>query len=155
MESDVNTNQITSGVARRIHEEYGDEFTIYANSVPQDFRTPSFYIRQISGGFIQQLGRRHTLEVVIMVTYYPPEHSKEEQKDILTVLSRMYPALEYIDVASGLIRADGMEHEITEHELHMKLSYRLSVFRTYDRGAKMQVLKQVQHIKETSNGSED
>ncbi len=154
MGNDVNTWLLTAGIAKKLLEEFGDGFTVYADAIPQDFRTPSFYVRQISGKFTQQRGRRHTLEAVVMVTYFPTEHIGEEQRDILDVLSRMYPALEYIDGDGLPVRAEAMSHEVTDHELHMTLSYRISVLRAHDRGALMQVLEQVQHVKETGNGSE-
>ena len=148
MAGDVNTWSLTAGLARKLTEEFGADAVIYADSIPQDFRTPSFYVRQISGGFTALRGRRYRLDAVVMLTYFP-----EEQKEILGVLSRMYPAVEYIAGEDGVpVRAESMSHEITDHELHMTLSYSLCVFLRYDRGAKMQVLHQIQHVKETGNG---
>lgn len=149
MESDVNTWKITEGIVKKLKEEFGDGYTVYADSVPQNFHTPSFYVRQVSGEFLPQRGRRYTLNSVIAVTYFPTEHAADEQKEILSVLSRLYPILEYIPGADGLpIRAGSLSHEITDHELHMSLSYAVSVFRTWDRGEYMRVLQQVQHVKE-------
>ncbi len=153
MAGDVNTWSLTAGLARKLTEEFGADAVIYADSIPQDFRTPSFYVRQISGGFTALRGRRYRLDAVVMLTYFPEEHANDRQKDILGMLSRLYPALEYITGADGMpLRADGMSHEITEDGLHLTLSYRIPVFRTYDRGAKMMVLHQIQHVKETENG---
>lgn len=153
-EKDVNTWQITAGIAGKLTEEFGEDTVIYADELPQDFRTPSFYIRQISGGFTGLRGRRYRLEAQVMVTYFPAEHANDRQKDILGMLSRLYPALEYITGADGMpLRADGMSHEITEDGLHLTLSYRIPVFRTHDRGVKMQVLHQIQHVKEDTHGT--
>lgn len=153
MAGDVNTWSLTAGLARKLTEEFGADAVIYADSIPQDFRTPSFYVRQISGGFTALRGWRYRLDAVVMLTYFPEDHANEEQKEILGVLSQLYPAVEYIAGEDGVpVRAESMSHEITDHELHMTLSYSLCVFRRYDRGAKMQVLHQIQHVKETGNG---
>lgn len=154
MAGDVNTWSLTSGLAAALREEFGENCTVYADSIPQNFRTPSFYVRQISGGFAHIRGRRYRLDAVVMVTYFPPEHGQDTQEDMLSVLSRLYPALEFIRGEDGLpVQARSMTHEMTDSELHVEISYALSVFRAHDRGPKMMVLEQVQHVKETGNGS--
>lgn len=150
---DVGTYQLTAGIAKALAAEFGSEYTVYADYIPQNFSTPSFYVRQISGSFTQQVYNRHILEAVIVVTYFPPEHEKAEQRDLLSTLSRLYPALEYIDGEDGKpLRAESMSHEITDHELHLTLSYRLVVVRPIERPSPMMVLEQVQKLKETGNG---
>lgn len=150
MASDVGTYQLTAGIAKALAEEFGTGFTIYADYIPQNFQTPSFYVRQISGSFTQQVGNRHILEIGVMATYFPPEHEKAEQKNMLDTLSRLYPALEYIQGEDGLpIRAENMRHEITDHELHLELTYRLVVVRPIERADVMRSLQQVQKIKES------
>lgn len=153
MAADVNPWSFTAGLAAALLEEFGESCTVYADSIPQHFRTPSFYVRQISGSFTQIRGRRYRLDVVVVVTYFPPEHGRDTQENMLSALSRLYPSLEFIRGEDGLpIQARSMTHEMTDSELHVELSYALPVFRAHDRGPKMTVLEQMQHVKEVTNG---
>lgn len=145
---DVSGQPITQGILDALRGEFGDGYAYYVNQVPQNYQTPSFYIRQVSGSFELIRWPRYLRRHLYMVTYFPPERNRHKEEDMQAVLCRMYPVLEFIGKDGQLIRGTSMSHTVDKDALHVEIHYDFFVFRYLTPAPKMEVLVQNQHVKE-------
>ncbi len=109
MAKDVASQAIVQGIIDALRTEFGGDYVYYANKVPQNFKEPAFFARQISGSMEPQRGRRYLRRGLYQVTYFAGNRKTQEQ-EINAVTDRLYPVLEYIKMDGSLIRGTQMEH---------------------------------------------
>ena len=144
---DVSSQSIVQGLIDALRSEFGADYTYYANKVPQNFKEPAFYVRQISASMDLIRGRRYLRRGLFRIVYFAGERKKPEQ-EINAVVDRLYPVLEYIKMDGDLIRGTDMEHETEDEELHFTVHYDIFVMRPLPETVLMQKLVQNQSIKE-------
>lgn len=145
---DVSGKPITQGILDALRAEFGDGYAYYVSQVPQNYRTPSFYIRQVSGSFELVRWPRYIRRHLYMVTYFPPDRNTHKADDMQAALCRMYPVLEFVHMGDSLIHGTNMSHTVDKDALHLEVHYDFHVFRYVERPDKMEVLEQVQRLKE-------
>lgn len=144
---DVSSQSIVQGIIDALRSEFGADYTYYANKVPQNFKEPAFYVRQISASMDLIRGRRYLRRGLFRIVYFAGERKKPGQ-EMNAVVDRLYPVLEYIKMDGDLIRGTGMEHETEDEELHFTVHYDIFVMRPLPETVLMQKLVQNQSIKE-------
>lgn len=144
---DVSSQSIVQGIIDALRNEFGEEYTYYVNKVPQNFKEPAFYVRQISADMELICGRRYLRRSLFRIVYFAGERKTPEQ-EMNAVADRLYPVLEYIKMDGGLIRGTDMEHETEDDELHFSVHYDFFVMRPLPETVVMGKLIQEQSIKE-------
>lgn len=147
MAKDVASQAIVQGIIDALRTEFGADYTYYANKVPQNFKEPAFYVRQISAGMELIRGRRYLRRGLFRIVYFA-ENRKTPEQEMNAVADRMYPVLEYIKMDGDLIRGTEMEHETEDNELHFSVHYDIFLLRPRPDVPLMQELIQKQNLKE-------
>lgn len=147
MAKDVASQAIVQGIIDALRTEFGGDYVYYANKVPQNFKEPAFFVRQISGSMEPQRGRRYLRRGLYQVTYFAGNRKTQEQ-EINAVTDRLYPALEYIKMDGSLIRGTQMEHETEDNELHFSVHYDIFMLRPRPEAPLMQKLELEVGLKE-------
>lgn len=147
MAKDVASQAIVQGIIDALRTEFGGDYVYYANKVPQNFKEPAFFVRQISGSMESQRGRRYLRRGLYQVTYFAGNRKTQEQ-EINAVTDRLYPVLEYIKMDGSLIRGTQMEHETEDNELHFSVHYDIFLLRPRPEAPLMQEIIQMQELKE-------
>lgn len=123
MAKDISSQGLIWGLVRALKDEFGNDYQCYVDSVPQNFKTPAFFIRVVNSNYEQMLGRRRKLSYSIMVTYLA-KNVKCAGQELNSIADRIYPTCEYIlDDENKLIRANSLQLTMLETELHLTLKY--------------------------------
>lgn len=144
---DVTSQSIVQGIIDALRTEFGADYTYYANKVPQNFKEPAFYVRQVSASMDIICGRRYLRRGLFRIVYFAGERKTPEQ-EMNGVADRLYPVLEYIKMDGDLIRGTEMEHETENEELHFTVHYDIFVMRPRPEAPLMQELQLKVDLKE-------
>lgn len=131
-------NDIIDGIVIKIDSLFGDDSTIYTESIEQDFDEPCFYVRMLkaSGKLIQN--NRYFLEHSFDVHYFPG--TADKNAEIHGIADKLY-SLEYITSGSSLHRGTKMNYEIVDEVLHFYVQYNYFAILTQEEVEKMQTVK--------------
>lgn len=131
-------NDIIDGIVLKLDSTFGDDSTIYTESIEQDFEEPCFYIRMLkaSGKLIRN--NRYFLEHSFDVHYFPD--TADKNAEMHGVADKLYN-LEYITSRGGLIRGTKMNYEIVDEVLHFYVQYNYFAILTQEEVEKMQAVK--------------
>lgn len=133
-------DQVISGIADALYEEFGEGYEIYTENVKQGLKEPCFFITCASPTGGQYLGRRYLREHLFVVQYFP-ESGIEPKAECMAIQDRLYEALEFITVAGQLKNGTGMEGEVVDEVLHFQVNYKFFMDRV-ESGDFMETLKQ-------------
>lgn len=147
MVKDVSSQSIVQGIIDALRSEFGADYTYYANKVPQNFKEPAFYVRQVSASMDHIRGRRYFRRGLFRIVYFADERKTPEQ-EMNAVADRLYPVLEYIKMDGDLIRGTDMEHETENEELHFTVHYDIFLLRSRPKAPPMEKLELNVGIKE-------
>ena len=147
MVKDVSSQSIVQGIIDALRSEFGADYTYYANKVPQNFKEPAFYVRQVSASMDLIRGRRYLRRGLFRIVYFADERKTPEQ-EMNAVADRLYLALEYIKMDDDLIRGTDMEHETENEELHFTVHYDIFLLRSRPKAPPMEKLELNVRIKE-------
>jgi hypothetical protein len=86
-------NKITEGICTALFTEFGTDFKIYTERVPQGFSQPSFSVKCTENTSDVFMGRRHKSTNKFQVDFYTTENSRQTANE---VANRLPQALEYI-----------------------------------------------------------
>lgn len=106
-------NSINQFIADKLNSLF-DNVTIYDEKVPQDFKTPSFFISTYYQDYEKGVSDRYKSTVSYDISYFPNEgYSKNnEMYGMQTVLLREFREL-------GAFRAINLKSNITDDVLHI------------------------------------
>lgn len=143
------TEELVKGIARALYEGFGDEYTIYKESPPQNFSEPCFLIMHVRGTNDMKSPTRYFRHHLIDVHYFPKDelHQKSE---IRSVADRLFLSLEYINVLDNLCRGTKMSYEIIDGVLHFSVHYDMFLVKPSVDGSEMKTLESTLEV---NNGS--
>jgi len=113
---------IKNGIADAIKKEFGDEYSIYADSVEQGIKKPCFFILNEKCTFDRLLGKRAA------VTYrYRIEAYEENREKLEKNLVGLFCFLEMIETESGKMFGRNMSFSIGKDKGIFEVEYRCAV----------------------------
>ena len=120
-------NRTIDGIAVKLHETFGDEYTFYTEDVPQDLREPAFVITHLITLNSAKLPYRYLRKQSFDIKYFP-KSKNNPKSEMYEVAEKMLIALEYINVLhnetfDNLCRGTKMQYEIVENILHFFVNY--------------------------------
>lgn len=118
---------IKNGIAVALHEEFGDDVTIYSENVPQGLSEPCFTIKCLTFRKKRLVNRRYRLETLFVVTYFP--QSEYENDEFYDAEERIFSALETISADGDLIHQSNFQVENSDGVLVITLNYNGTVFK--------------------------
>ncbi|WP_201759585.1 MULTISPECIES: DUF6838 family protein [Clostridia] len=113
--------QIINGILAAISEEFGEEYTLYTESVKQGMKEPCFFVLCISPGTKLFRGRRYYHENQFAIQFLTD--AEEPRTECAAVAERLFSCLELITVDGNLMRGTDMNAEIPDDVLTFTVSY--------------------------------
>jgi hypothetical protein len=113
--------QIINGILTAISEEFGDEYTLYTESVMQGMKEPCFFVFCINPNTRLFRGRRYYHENQFAIQYLTA--ADEPRTECASVAERLFACLELITVDGDLMRGTEMDADISDEVLTFTVSY--------------------------------
>ena len=119
---------------------------IYIDRLRQGFKSPCFFVREISGSQKQELGNRRQMSHLIEVRYFPSD-SFNCKRELNAVSNALYEILEYIPLTKDRpVHGLDLKHTISDGVLVFTVNYKYCVTKPEERQY-MEKLKQSGGIK--------
>ena len=120
-------NSILEAVSIAINAEFGDDYTIYTESVEQGLNEPCFFLSCVNPASRVFLGKRYFKENKFCIQFFPSdkERAKEECN---SAAERLFSCLEYINIDGDLVRGTKMKCETADGILNFFVNYNLFVY---------------------------
>nr|DAK32197.1 MAG TPA: tail completion protein [Caudoviricetes sp.] len=115
-------NAIVEGISMALNAEFGDTYTIYAESVEQGLHEPCFFVACISPTKRIFLGRRYLATHQMCVQYFP-DSKDGKREECNGVAERLFNCLEYIEAAENLTMGTKMHAEMVDGVLNFFVNY--------------------------------
>lgn len=115
-------NELIAAVSVAINAEFGDNYTIYSESVEQGLKEPCFFVSCINCTNQIFLGKRYLRTNQLCIQYFPADKIQEKE-ECNAVAERLFSCLEYIDDGDGLIRGTKTHAEIVDGILNFFVNY--------------------------------
>lgn len=122
--------KIIDGILAALSEEFGDEYTLYTESVMQGMKEPCFFVFCISPNTRVFRGRRYYHENQFAIQYLTA--ADEPRIECTNVAERLFACLELITVDGDLMRGTDMNAEISDEVLTFTVNYNFFSHRTTD-----------------------
>lgn len=113
---------------------------IYTEKVPQNFITPSFYIRCISHSDNILLFDNRRKSTTFDIVYFPTENSLTAQEEMNNVLAVLAENMHFINAGDRVLKS----YDVTtnrDEELHYIVSYKFIALKD-KKNIKMEILKE-------------
>jgi len=121
-------NSIIKSISISLNAEFGDDYTIYTESVEQGLNEPCFFVCCINHTNKIFLGKRYFRENQCCIQYFPADKDRiNEECNVVT--ERLFSCLEYITVTGDLVRGTKMKFEIVDGVLNFFVNYDLFVYK--------------------------
>lgn len=115
-------NDIIESISISLNAEFGDEYTIYTESVEQALKEPCFFVFCINPTSRVFLGKRYFKTNQMCIQYFPTnKDSKKEECN--SISERLFDCLEYITVTEDLMRGTKMNSEMIDGILNFFVNY--------------------------------
>lgn len=121
-------NDIIDGIATKLFEEFGSDYTIYRENVTQGLKEPAFIIKHVQSGSVIGRLNRYFRDNGFVVHYLPKDLNNAES-EMCSVAEKLFLVLEYIFVLDNLERGTKMRYEIVDDTLHFFVNYNTVVER--------------------------
>lgn len=138
-------SKIIDGISIRLNEVFGDDYEIYSEEVPQDFKEPCFFILPLNPSQKQIVGQRFYKNNPFDIHYFPKEENSNS--DIYYTAEILFQALEYITVDGDKLRGTKMHYEKVDGVLHFFVEYNNFIVRLTEKTS-MEDLTSVTGLKE-------
>lgn len=130
-------NDIVDAIAIKLHQTFGDGYTIYTESIEQGFEEPCFFIALLEPNQQQVVGNRYHKTLPFDIHYFGHGNI-----DAHNTADKLMNEMEYIKVINGdLFRGTKMKSDIINGVLHFFVNYNFHVYKITDPLDKMEDLK--------------
>lgn len=121
-------NSITQSISISLNAEFGDEYTIYTESVEQGLNEPCFFVFCINPTNRLFLGKRYFRKNQFCIQYFPADKDRAKE-ECNAVAERLYSCLEYITVSGDLVRGTKINCEVADGVLNFFVNYDFFVYK--------------------------
>lgn len=132
-------NKVIDGICLALNEEFGDDYTIYTESIEQGLKEPCFFVQCINPTNNLFRGDRYRRTNQMCIQYFPS--TRDEQTECNAVAERMFNCLEWIDV-DGLQMGLDMHSEMVNDVLNFFVDYNFFMKSVKDETAMEQIRHQ-------------
>lgn len=143
-------NGIIGGIGKALKNEFEEEYMIYTEGIPQDFKEPCFFIMSIRAAERQFLNRRYKFNQSFVVQYFP-KSKKTPNEEMYKIASRATGALERIEQLgteeSTILRGVDRSYRIIDGVLNLFVDYNFFAYLEIPEEAFMEILNVNYQIK--------
>ncbi|WP_438349932.1 phage tail terminator family protein [Paenibacillus sp. FA6] len=133
-------NDVVNAIAIKLNQVFGEDYTIYTESVKQGLEEPCFFIVLLTSRQTQVIGKRYFREQPFDIHYFPS--TTDQKTEMHEIVDRLNDALEYITTISGdLLRGTNINSEVVDGVLHFFVNYNYHIYKITDPLDKMEDLK--------------
>lgn len=136
-------NAIMDAVTQKLDELFGDEYTIYKDTVDQGLTEPCFFVQFLEPSQKQMIGRRYLRKTDMSIQYLPKETS-ETLRELNRAAEILMDGMEYITLSDGsVLRGTGLSAKPDQETrvLTFLVSYNVFVYRQQGTGETMDGLE--------------
>lgn len=121
-------NKIISAICTAIHNEFGEGYEIYKESVTQDLQEPCFSVMCLNPTNEQFLGKRYYRQNIFCIQYFPSTNKSKQECNNVT--ERLYDCLEIIYLDKTIpTRGTQMNAEYSDGVLSFFVNYDMFVYK--------------------------
>jgi len=126
----VTIDDVKKGIVKKINT-FRDKTTteIYSEEIPQNFKEPCFFIKEIRSSQNRELGNRYKRGHFYDIHYFPNPKSSRKNQELRDIAEILYDQMEYIEVAGKLTMGQDMNHEIIDGVLHFFVKYPIYLYK--------------------------
>lgn len=135
-------NSIIQSISISLNAEFGDDYTIYTESVEQGLNEPCFFIFCLNPTNRVFLGKRYFRENGFCLQYLPADKD-QAREECNAVAERLYSCLEYITVTGDLVRGTKMSYEVIDGVLNFFVNYDLFFYKAVPSDAMEEISQDV------------
>ncbi len=138
----VTIDDVRKGISKKINT-FRDKTTtvLYSEEIPQNFKEPCFFIKEIRVNQNRELGNRYKRGHFYDIHYFPNPTNNKKNAEMREMAEALYDQMEYIDVGGGLTMAQDMNHEIAGDVLHFFVRYPIHLYKETEPIPKMENLE--------------
>jgi len=138
--------KIIDGILAALSEEFGDEYTLYTESVMQGMKEPCFFVQCLNPTEELFFWKRYFRQNQFCIQYFPEDkmHGKQE---CYAVGERLLSCLEYLDVSGDLVMGTKRKYEVVDGILHFFVNYDLFVYKVAESVPVMEEVSSETHVK--------
>ncbi len=116
-------NKTLNAVTVALHEEFGDTFHYYLETVQQELETPCFTVDMLNP-IERSVNSKHYYRTMPIVVHFFGGVRTDTKKFGYSIGERALMALEYIIIEDRVIRGEDMETQIADGVLQLFVTYR-------------------------------
>ena len=94
--------EFVDAISVRLHEVFGDKYTIYLDSVEQNLQTPCFFIQPIDSADVNMIDNRKHRDYSFTVDYIP-EDDTGYRTQFVEVTSKLFDSFDSLVLNDGTI----------------------------------------------------
>lgn len=118
-------NDVIDAIAIKLHQTFGNSFTIYKDSIEQGFQEPCFFIALLEPDIKQMIGNRFHRTLPFDIHYFG--HSTT---DAYKIVDDLMFNMDYIQCLNGdLLKGTKMSANLVDSVLHFFVSYNMFVIK--------------------------
>lgn len=103
------TNDLITEIAKKIKNEFGNDYHIYIEEIKQGIKTPCFFIKNLEPSTRQALGNRVYRINPFSIQFFPEDYNKNQTLNDIS--DRLFDILEYITFNGRTVRGTDMKSE--------------------------------------------
>lgn len=113
--------ETVEAISRKLYQEFGAGYAIYADAPKQHLTEPCFYICPLAVEHVPKLGTAYRRKQSFDIHYFPK--AKQSSGEISETEERLYDCLEYIALDGKLYRGTELKAEKRDEVLHFMVDY--------------------------------
>lgn len=147
-------NKIIIGISQALDAEFNSEnegYIIHTENVEQGLEEPCFFIFSLKPSSKQLVGNRYERKYPFDIHFFPDTELVDGistiNNQLNEVTERLFTALEYISIDSGLIRGTNMNAEIVDNVLHFFINFNMIIRKEIEKDPYMEELELMEEVK--------
>lgn len=135
-------NSIIEAVSISLNAEFGDNYTIYTETVEQGLNEPCFFISCINPTNSLFFDKRYFRKNQFCIQYFPTDKDRAKE-ECSEAAERLFSCLEYINVTGDLVRGTKMNCNVVDGILNFFVNYDLFVYKNVNSDPMEEISKNV------------
>lgn len=129
-------NSVIDAISIKLHGTFGDEYTIYDDAVPQNFKEPAFFILPLEPNLSKLIGNRYLNTLPFDIHYFG-----KGSRDAYTMLEKLMIEMEFITCTNGdLLHGTRMSGHYEDGVLHFFINYNFHILKVTEQEDSMEGL---------------
>lgn len=115
---------IIDAISIRLNEVFGDEYTIYLESVEQDLQTPCFFIQPIDSMGSDMIYNRVSRSHIFMIDYLPNDDNGHRSQ-FAEITDKLFDSFESLTLGDGTrLPTFNRTVNVTDDVLHFSIQFK-------------------------------